>query len=121
MARASCLARRDDRYWVQFRFDPFRIPPDPYSTYSIRSAQREYAVALRRTFPVISLIAEFKLIPERRATLFSGRSHEWQRVEWAALERAGDRIVTAAIGPGPPWRLALFSGFGFDCGCLHAG
>lgn len=29
IARAGYLKRRDGRYWVQFRFDPFRISPDP--------------------------------------------------------------------------------------------
>jgi integrase len=55
----------------------------------------------------MSLIAEFKLIPQHRAAIVflaerviralavPGPYTEEQCVEWAALERAGDRIVTA--------------------------
>ena len=108
MARASYLTRRDGRYWVQCRFDPFRDPADPirHVRFALRTA--DYAVAVRRMLKAMSIITEFKVHADQRAAavdLFDrtiralsvpGPYSEDQRVAWEALERAGNRIIGAA-------------------------
>ena len=108
MARASFLFRRDGRYWFQIRFDPFRVGVDPirHVRFALRTA--EYPVAVRRMVRVMSIITEFKVCPDYRATavdLFGrllvamavrGPYSEDHLVEWTGLERVCDRFVAAA-------------------------